>query len=196
MKKWAIFTIFMTTLAVVGFAQEGEKSSTSKITGFSIGISANGSAQVVDDSDEAESGSGFGLVASYGFANKLVAYLNADVANLDTGIDSDVLSHVDLGVKYVLRNDNHAFRPSLGLALTGIANVFELLDTEFEFSGSGLSFDFGAQYFVSKNFALDASLVLGFLEYNSLEVDGESIGDLEALPVTTSRVKIGVRYTF
>lgn len=175
---------------------EQEEEVLSDTKGFFLQGHFQGNGLTVEE-DDADSGSGLGIKAGYGFTPLFTLYLGIDAAAMEVadpgtqGVAANeyTLAYVDLGGRINFRSGPNSFVPYLDGALSGIGAVYDTNGGEAAFSGAGLSLGAGFQYFISPEFALNSGLHLTFGEYNTLEISGQT--ENVSLNVTGARLKIG-----
>jgi hypothetical protein len=132
---------------------------------------------------------GGGLMVAYGVTDWLTVVLNGD--GRERGDDRH-LSFGDIGAQVLLPGGN-GLRPHIDVALTGRRAEFEAATGATDTRGAGVSFGGGVVYFLSRSFALDATLLrtAGDLDRYA---DGERVKDVDAIDVSGTRFLIGVRW--
>lgn len=119
-----------------------------------------------DLTEEAESGAergpGVGASIGYGISSRLGVFLAGDVERLDyeetSGGESFALRTLDIGVRYTAGRPASRLRPYGELAVSQVMVSDDLEGIEYRFTGQGLTAGVGAEYFVSRALALDATV--------------------------------------
>jgi hypothetical protein len=132
---------------------------------------------------------GGGLTVAYGVNEWLMVALNGDGRESE---DDRHLSFADIGAQLFLPGGNR-LRPHFDVALTGRRAEFEADSGAIDTRGAGLTIGGGVLYFVSRAFALDATLLwtAGDLDQHA---DGERVKDAVAIGVSGTRLLIGGRW--
>jgi Outer membrane protein beta-barrel domain len=132
---------------------------------------------------------GGGVMVAYGATEWLTVTLNGD--GHESGDDRH-LSFGDIGAQFFLPGWNRLL-PHFDVALTGRRAEFEAAGAAIDTRGAGLSVGGGVLYFLSRSFALDATLLrtAGDLDRYA---DGERVKDVGAIDVSGTRFLIGVRW--
>lgn len=132
---------------------------------------------------------GGGLTLAYGVNEWLTVALNGDGRETE---DDRHLSFADIGAQLFLPGGNY-LRPHFDVALTGRRAEFEADHGAIDTRGAGLTIGGGVLYFLSRAFALDATLLwtAGDLDQHA---DGERVKGAAAIGVSGTRFLIGVRW--
>jgi hypothetical protein len=132
---------------------------------------------------------GGGVMVAYGVTEWLTVTFNGD--GRESGDDRH-LSLSDIGAQFFLPGWNRLL-PHLHVALTERRAEFEAAGGAIDTRGAGLSVGGGVLYFLSRSFALDATLLrtAGDLDRYA---DGERVKDVGAIDVSGTRFLIGVRW--
>lgn len=173
--------------------------------GPSLGAHVNFSAIQSDEDggSEAERGIGAGVKLGFGVSDQITIFVRGDFASVsyaaevaELDADAYTLASIDLGGRYSFGAGPVPLRPyaELGLSGTAIQDKLNLDDDIYydaTYSGGGLLVGFGLEYFLNRNVALDAGLLLGKGRLTNFEIDGESFDGAEDLDYTTVRMNLG-----
>jgi len=118
----------------------------------------------------------------------LTVALNGD--GRESGDDRH-LTFADLAAQFFLPGWNR-LRPHLDVALTGRRAEFEAAGGAIDTRGAGWSVGGGVLYYLSRSFALDATLLRTAGELDRF-ADGERVKGVGAIDVSETRFLIGVR---
>ena len=179
---------------------------TSDTRGFSLSFDLNGSSIELTNTDIAGpegSGGGIGIGMTYGFNHLLSLILDVDGANINPNAGADYgLGQLDLGLAFNLLKPDQAFRPFLGLALTGRTAKFRIptgdsrRPVETTASGPAVSLIAGLRYFASPSVSIDGQIIGTAGTFNSIKVPvagGTLTQDID-VDATTARLKVGVSW--
>ncbi|HEU0054576.1 MAG TPA: outer membrane beta-barrel protein, partial [Longimicrobium sp.] len=181
----ALAAALVPVFAVNAAAQEivGELPPVSKTRGFSLGAFLNASGVQVEDSD-AENGIGAGVQVGYGFGQHVTVFFRVTGTSVDSPgnaeDDNYTLGHADLGARYSFGTFSSKLRPFLGGAFSGRALSFNLIEGgTLETRGPAFTGSGGLEYFLSRNFALEAALSIAYGEFNEGRYENSGWVDLE-----------------
>ena len=187
-------------VGLVGVEAAAQKSNTS---GFMLNLHLSGASitrpEAPGESNESESGGGYGARIGWGFTPKLTGFLGLDAAAIDfkgAGATGNfALGHFDLGMTYNFAGSNKQFVPYLEAALTTRAIVSEEDGTgnKFEQAGAGFTLGAGFNYFFSRSWAFNAGLMVTGGSFEDAEFAGSDIPDSGG-SATSSRVNLGVTW--
>ena len=132
---------------------------------------------------------GGGLTIAYGVKEWFTVALNGD--GREDGDDRH-LSFADVGAQFFLPSENR-LRLHFDVALTGRRAEFDVATGAIDTRGAGVSVGGGVLCFLSRSFALDATLLrtAGDLDRYA---DDERITDVDAIGVSGTRFLMGVRW--
>lgn len=192
----AALALALVALPITAQSAAAQRSDT---RGFGLGVQlAGASLQYEDDTDDIESGSGFGLRLGYGVTQRveLFAELAGTALEVPPGYDAYGLGQLDLGARYNFRGPAAAARPYLSLAYATRVIMFEDESTRVELAGGGLSAGLGLRYFLTRGFALDAGLGIASGDATQGRLDGGDWTDLgdDAFRFTTTRLSLGISW--
>lgn len=196
MTRLAIATLTV-TLALTAIPVAAQTRPASSARGFFVGAHLNSSSVKIDEfHEEAQSGGGLGLQVGYGFTRQVGLFLDLTGAALDERIG---LGHVDLGVRYAFTGPTRRWVPTLELALTARALTEEDGATpeggtgDITFSGGGLTFGAGIQYYTAPKWAIGASIKWTGGEFDDYTVDDVTVGNL-GYEATSTRINLGITW--
>lgn len=160
---------------------------------FFLGASYEGVGVVAEDSDEAESGRGFGITAGYGFTNRLALYTQfsgASVESIDF-IDNYGAGHFDIGLRVHFRAPAKTVVPFLQVGVSGRALVFDDGVDKLESSGTGGSFGAGLNAHFTPALAFTTGATWSFGSVGDVKLNGVKLPS-ESVGMTTARVHFGL----
>lgn len=196
MRKTLVPALLTTAALLLAFGADADAQARtwSDPTGFHAALNFNGAAMVFDDSDDAESGTGGGLVLGWGFNNLLTLYLEMAGAELDLldGSDTYSLVHADLGVRFNILDAGKRWRP---YALVGFGARGAGLDIGgdlFTITGTSLNFGGGIAYFFSRKVSADVGIKWNVGTFTEAEYRGNTVTIDEG--AVSSRFSLGVNY--
>lgn len=193
-RAFAAAAILAGTLSTPAVAQR------SNTAGFNLGLSLNGTAAQVEDSDENDTGGGLSLHLGYGFSQSFQLFAQASAASIESeGFEDDqfALAHFDVGGRFSFGNTSTPIRPYVQAAFSGRAASFDLgADGTLDVRGSGLTAGGGLEYFVTPSLAIEGGLSFTFGEFNEGRLDDGDWVDLEdaAFEMNTTRFDVGVSW--
>lgn len=161
-------------------------------SGFVLGGHLNGTALDGDDFDEMESGGGLGLLLGYGFNRMVTVYLGVDAASMDAPDmdDAYTFGQGDLGVRLHFGGPSRASVFYLDGAFTTWLARYDILGSDMDVTGTGLTLGGGLEYFFSPGFALDVGLKFTAGNFDEVRFEGDSESmDLDA---RSTRFNLGV----
>jgi opacity protein-like surface antigen len=173
--------------------------------GFLLGAHLVG-AGVEPENGGRDNGGGLGIVAGYGFANRLQLVLEVAALGMspdDQGEDYG-LGHGDFGLRYSFNHPVNRWRPFLqgGLSWFSVAwenvNFGQLFIGDVEVSGPGLMLGGGVDLFVSPAVALGADVRFAAGAFDKVKINEVTIeleGD-DRFTVNTARLQLGMKYYF
>ncbi|HEY7770141.1 outer membrane beta-barrel protein, partial [Longimicrobium sp.] len=156
-----------------------------------------------DGGSEAERGIGAGVKLGFGVSDQVTIFVRGDFASVSYAkevaeLDADpyTLASIDLAGRYSFGAGPVPLRPYAELGLSGTAihdklNIEDDIYYDATYSGAGLLVGFGLEYFLNRNVALDAGLLLGKGRLTNFEIDGEPFDRTEDLDYTTVRMNLG-----
>lgn len=195
----SVFTLaLLTGFATAANAQFDEVERRSNTTGFTMGISLNGSSLSVEDDDEVESGGGLSLRAGYGISNSLQLYATGTGASIQHADFDDTyqLGHFDLGARYLFGSAYRAARPYVNAAVSGRAARTEFGTETVDLRGTGFTFGGGLEYFLNRSVALEGGLDATFGDFSEGRVGDGDWQDLgaESFSATSARFNLGLAW--
>jgi hypothetical protein len=114
-----------------------------------------------EEDSPAEHGLGGGAAVGYGISSRLGVFLSGDLARVEyeeaTRGESYTLGSVDIGVRYTAGGSASPLRPYGELAVSRVRVSDDLDGVDYRFTGPGVTAGLGAEYFMSRGLALDAS---------------------------------------
>ena len=164
----------------------------SRSRGFFVGGGFEGAAIATEDSDDVESGSGFGITLGYGFNPRVAIYGQISGASIEAvGLPNYGLGHFDVGVRFHFRAPQHTVVPFVQLGLSSAASRLELLGDTLESSGYGFAFGGGLNAHFNPAVAFTAGATWAIGEQTKVKINGITV-PLDSLGVTTARVHFGL----
>ncbi len=188
------FTRLVAAIVVIAFSAGSiEAQSAAPGKGIHLGAAVNGT--MIDwEGDESDSGPGLSVYGAYNFTRNIGVVLGVTGASLKPdGGDSYRLMHTDLGLRYTLRGAS-SFAPYAEAGYTMLNAKGDDDDGELEYKGSGFTGTLGGNYFFSPKLALDLNFRYTKGEFDTVEIDGESVSTSDGLKVTTMRINVGFAY--
>lgn len=167
----------------------------SRSQGFFLGGGFEGVGISIEDNDDTESGSGFGLTVGYGFTPKLSIYGHFSGGNVEdaNGFDYSI-GHFDVGTRAHFRAPDHALVPFVQAGLSSRALQQDFDTDEIEASGLGLAVGGGLNYHFNPAFAFTASATWSLGNVGNFKVNGTSIDEVDSSGMTTARIHLGVTW--
>lgn len=165
----------------------------SRSRGFFVGVGLEGNGVVVEGSDEAESGSGFGVTVGYGFNRQVAIYGQISGANIDSsdGFGSYGLGHFDIGVRGHFRAPEKTVVPFIQVGLSGRAAALDFFGDRVETNGAGFAFGGGLNAHFTPAVAFTTHVVWSIGNMSNGKVNGVTV-PLDSFGFGTARVHVGV----
>lgn len=167
------------------------------------GVTVKG--QDIEGEFETKFGAGAGLQLGYGFTPRWMAFVGADLAKQDSGVEglegNFGLAHLELGARYNLAAAGKTI-PYLLATIGGRslgAEVESEDGTTSDVTLSGTSFGVGAglEHFFSPKMAFGADARIGFGKFGKFKSEGDGADldeDIEVDNSMTSRIRFGISW--
>jgi hypothetical protein len=181
--------LFVGALPTTANAQDKSRSQ-----GFFVGGGIEGTSVAVEDTDETDSGTGFGLTVGYGFTPKLSIYGHLSAANVEDadGFEYGV-GHFDIGSRVHFRAPANRVIPFVQAGLSSRALSQDFDGDEVEASGFGFAVGGGANIHFNPAVAFTASAIWSLGSVGNFKVNGTDV-DVDSEGMTTARVHIGITW--
>ncbi len=163
----------------------------SRARGFFLGGSLEGAALVVEDSDEADTGAGFGLTLGYGFNSTLALYGQLSGASIDVPGGSYYLGHFDLGLRLHFLAPAKRVVPFVQGGVSARALSGDIDGDEVEFGSPGFAFGGGINVHFNPPLAFTTGVAWSLGNVDKFKINGIDV-PVDSLGVTTARFHVGI----
>jgi hypothetical protein len=163
----------------------------SRARGFFLGGSYEGNGVVVEDSEETDSGSGYGITIGYGFTSTLALYGQLNGASVDSAGGSYDVGHFDLGLRVHFLAPAKRFVPFVQGGFSARALRQDIGADEEEYSGAGFAFGGGINIHFIPALAFTTGITWSLGNINNYKLNGTE-EPIDSFGVTTARFHIGI----